>query len=126
MPRRKEIHNCIGTDLYSIQIYDPLFFNNFNPNTEFEIWATIEVTDFETVPEEMEPYTLKGGLYAIFLYRGAASAATPTFQYILGTWLPNSVYSLDDRPHFEVMGEKYRNDDPTSEEEIWTPIKHKG
>ena len=125
MPRRKEIHNCIGTDLYSIQIYDPLFFNNFNPNTEFEIWATIEVTDFETVPEEMEPYTLKGGLYAIFLYRGAASAATPTFQYILGTWLPNSVYSLDDRPHIEILSEKYKNEDPSSEEEIWIPIKPK-
>jgi AraC family transcriptional regulator len=126
MPSRKEIHNCIGTDLYSIQIYDPLFFNNFNPNTEFEKWATIEVMDFDKVPEEMESFTLPGGMYAVFLYRGAASATAPTFQYILGTWLPSSVYSLDDRPHFEVMGEKYRNEDPTSEEEIWIPIKPNG
>ena len=41
MPRRKEIQNNYGTELYSIQIYAPLFFNNFNPNTEFEKWATI-------------------------------------------------------------------------------------
>jgi AraC family transcriptional regulator len=29
---------------------------------------------------------------------------------------------LDDRPHFEVLGEKYKNNDPTSEKEIWIPI----
>jgi AraC family transcriptional regulator len=125
MPRRNKIHDCIGTDLFSVQIYDPLFFENFNPDKEFEKWATIEVSTFETVPEGMEPFILKGGLYAVFLYRGAASAATPTFQYILGTWLPNSVYSLDDRPHFEILGEKHKNEDPTSEEEIWVPIKPK-
>jgi AraC family transcriptional regulator len=39
------------------------------------------------------------------------------------TWLPDSEYRLDVRPHFEVLGEKYKNDDPESEEEIWIPIK---
>ncbi len=126
MPRRKEIHDPVGTELYSIQLFDPLFFEHFNPNKEFEKWATIEVTDFDTVPEEMETFILKSGLYAVFLYRGAASAAAPTFQYILGTWLPNSAYSLDDRPHFEILGKKYKNEDVTSEEEIWIPIKPKG
>jgi AraC family transcriptional regulator len=123
MPRRKEIHNCIGTDLYSIQIYDPLFFEDFNPDKEFEKWATIEVSTFEKLPEDMEPITLNGGLYAVFLYRGSASGAARTFEYILGTWLPNSLFSLDDRPHFEILGEKYKNEDPNSEEEIWIPIK---
>jgi len=123
MPKKKQILNCIGTNLYSIQIYEPLFFENFNPDKKFEKWAAVEVTDFDTVPQEMETFILKSGLYAVFLYRGTASAAVPTFQYILGTWLPNSIYSLDDRPHFEILGEKYKNEDPTSEEEIWIPIK---
>jgi AraC family transcriptional regulator len=39
--------------------------------------------------------------------------------------LPNSNYHLDDRPHFEILGEKYKNADPGSEEEIWIPIKAK-
>lgn len=30
------------------------------------------------------------------------------------------------QPHFEVLGEKYKDNDPTSEEEIWIPIKAKG
>ena len=126
MPKRKEIKNIIGTELYSIQIYEPLFFDNFDPKKEFEKWATMEVTDFNTVPDGMETFILQSGLYAVFLYRGAASAAAPIFQYILETWLPNSEYTLDDRPHFEILGEKYKNEDPTSEEEIWIPIKPKG
>ena len=126
MPKRKEIKNIIGTELYSIQIYEPLFFDNFDPKKEFEKWATMEVTDFNIVPDGMETFILQSGLYAVFLYRGAASAAAPVFQYILGTWLPNSEYTLDDRPHFEILGEKYKNEDPTSEEEIWIPIKPKG
>jgi AraC family transcriptional regulator len=34
-------------------------------------------------------------------------------------------YELDDRPHFEILGDKYKNNDPNSEEEIWIPIKLK-
>ena len=45
------------------------------------------------------------------------------FSNINGTWIAKSDYNLDDRPHFEVLGEKYINAD--SEEEIWIPIKKK-
>jgi len=123
MPRRKEIKNNIGTELYSMQMYAPLFFENFNPNATFEKWAAIQVTAFDAVPDGMETFTLESGLYAVFLYKGAANDAAKTFQYILGTWLPNSAYTLDNRPHFEILGEKYKNDDPNSEEEIWIPVK---
>ena len=125
MSQWNEIKNSIGNALYSIQVYDPLYFVNFNPNTEFEKWATIEVTDFYSVPEEMETFILPSGLYAVFLHKGAASEGPKTFQHIYGTWLPNSEYSLDDTPHFEKLGDKYKNDDPNSEEEIWIPIKLK-
>jgi AraC family transcriptional regulator len=124
MPRRKEIQNCIGTDLYSMQVYDPLHFTTFDPNNLFEKWATIEVTDFDTIPDEMETFTLPSGLYAVFFYKGS-NTDTQIFQYIFGTWLPNSEYVLDNRPHFEILGEKYKNNDPNSEEEIWIPIKEK-
>lgn len=125
MPGRKEIQNNIGMEVYSIQIYAPLFFENFNPNAAFEKWAAIEVAGFDIIPNDMETFTLPGGLYAVFIYQGAASAAANLFQYILGDWLPNSEYTLDNRPHFEILGEKYKNNDPDSEEEIWIPIKPK-
>jgi AraC family transcriptional regulator len=125
MPGRKEIKNNIGTDLYSMQIYQSYFFDRFDPNTEFEKWAAIEVTDFNSVPNEMETFILKKGLYAVFHYKGNPSAAASIFQYIIGTWLQNSDYLLDDRPHFEILGEKYKQEDASSEEEIWIPVKPK-
>jgi AraC family transcriptional regulator len=125
MPRRKEIANNVGTELYSMQIYPPLFFSSFNPDAEFEKWAAIEVKDFDQVPEGMETFILKEGLYAVFLYRGAASAAAGTFREILGDWLPKSAYILDDRPHFEILGNKYKNESPDSEEELWIPVRPK-
>ncbi len=63
-------------------------------------------------------------VYAVFDYKGL-NTDDSIFRYIFGTWLPNSDYDLDDRPHFEVLGKKYRNNDPASEEEIWIPIKEK-
>jgi AraC family transcriptional regulator len=125
MQNRKEITNNIGTDLYSMQIYAPLFFQNFDPNAEFEKLALTEVSDFDHIPDGMETFTLNSGLYAVFLYKGDASNAAETFQYILGTWLPASDYMLDTRPHFEILGDKYKKGDPNSEEEIWIPVRLK-
>ncbi len=123
MPSRREIKNNIGSDLYSVEVYEPLYFKNFNPEKEFDKWAVVEVTDFETVPEDMETLISPRGLYAVFLHKGAASKGPETYQYIFGTWLPASDFLLDNRPHFAVMGEKYKNDDPDSEEEVWIPVK---
>lgn len=123
-PERSRISNNLTTDLISLQVYKPGHFANFNPAAEFEKWATVEVSDFDNVPEQMETFILPEGLYAVFHYKGS-STDTRIFQYIFGTWLPTSEYVLDDRPHFEVLGEKYKNNDPTSEEEIWIPVKQK-
>ena len=125
MPLRKEIHNVVNTDLFSLQIYPPGFFDSFNPTVTFEKWAAVEVADLNSVPSDLLTLNLPGGLYAIFLYKGLSTAAAKTFQFIFGTWIPNSTYLLDNRPHFEILGEKYKIDDPNSEEEIWIPIKSK-
>jgi AraC family transcriptional regulator len=123
--QRKEIRNTIGSELYSMQIYSQFFFDKFDPDKEFEKWAAVEVTDFNSVPDDMQTFTLKTGLYAVFIYRGASNSAAETFRYIFETWLPSSDYILDDRPHFEILGERYKNNSPDSEEELWIPIKPK-
>lgn len=124
MLKRKEITNNLTNDFISMAIYTPTHFTDFKPTNDFEKWAAVEVTDFEDVPNEMETFTLKAGLYAVFDYKGL-STDNSIFQYIFGVWLPNSVYLLDDRPHFEVLGDKYKNADSDSEEEIWIPIRMK-
>jgi AraC family transcriptional regulator len=123
-PRRKEINNNLTNDLISLVIYEPNHFTDFKPTNEFERWAAVEVSTFDYVPTEMETIILQSGLYAVFDYKGL-NTDNSIFQYILGTWLPTSDYELDNRPHFEVLGDKYKNNDPTSEEEIWIPIKTK-
>lgn len=123
MPRRKEIAYTISNDMYSLQVYNENFFSQFNPATEFKKWALIEVTDFNTVPEGMETFDLEGGMYAVFYYKGNPANAARVFGYIMKEWLPQSGYVLDNRPHFEVLGEKYKNGSDESEEEIWIPIR---
>jgi AraC family transcriptional regulator len=123
MIRRKEIKNTIGPDLFNLKFYDPHYFDRFNPDAEFEKMAAVEVTDMEAIPDGMESITIPCGLYAVFTYKGASSEGAKAFQYIFGTWLPESEYDLDDRPHFDLLGEKYNMDDPESEEELWIPIK---
>lgn len=125
MPRRKAIKNGVSEALYSIEVYAPDFFNAFSPTADFDKWAAVEVSLVETVPEGMEVIAIPSGLYAVFIHKGPVSLGPKTYEYVLGTWLPNSAYILDSRPHFAVMGEKYKNNDPESEEELWFPIAPK-
>lgn len=126
MPRRAEIPNLLNQDLLSLQLYGPAFsFAQFDPQQPFEKWAAVEVSGFKNVPLGLETLEIPGGLYAVFRHVGAAATGPQTFSYIFGNWLPASAYQLDNRPHFEVLGSKYKNDSPDSEEEIWIPIKPK-
>lgn len=126
MTARKHIRNPLGTQLFSMQVYaHSLDFKDFNQDIEFEKWAATEVSSFDEIPADMKPYTLAGGLYAVFIHKGLPSDFPETFQFIYNSWLPSSGYVVDKREHFEILGDKYKNNDPTSEEEVWVPIKPK-
>jgi len=122
MPRRMEISDTIGTELYSIEVYPDAFFDTFNPASSFEKWATVEVSETFDVPADMEILTIPSGLYAVFTHYGPAANGPETYRYIFTEWLPASGYRVAQRPHFAVMGEKYKSDSADSEEEIWIPI----
>ncbi len=123
MPQRRLLKNTTNNDLYSLQLYPPGFFGHFDPGANFTKWAAMEVSSIKDIPGGMESFTLCAGLYAVFSYKGAASEAPAAFDYILGTWLPSSGFVLDDRPHFEILGEHFSNDSALSEEEIWIPVR---
>ena len=124
MPLRHSISNRVGNNLISMQVYDAGYnFTQFNRNALFNKWAAAEVSNLDAIPEGMEIFTLPEGLYAVFIYKGNPINAGPFFQYIFTEWLPNSEYVLDARPHFEVLGARYKNNDDSSEEEVWIPIK---
>ncbi|MEM1258055.1 MAG: GyrI-like domain-containing protein [Bacteroidota bacterium] len=123
-PRIRDVQNRIWEDKISLQIYPPNYYANFSPATEFKKWALVEVHSFEHIPDGLQPFELEGGLYAVFDHKGSSNDSS-IFQYIFSEWLPNSKYVVDDRPHFEVLGANYKNNDPNSEEEIWIPVREK-
>lgn len=114
-----------GTDYFSLQEYDVNYFSNFNPQTKFTKWALMEIFEVGNHPKEMISYNLIGGLYAVFDFKGDFSLAAKVFNFIFMDWLPKSDFVLDNRPHFERLGDKYENNNPNSEEEIWIPVKMK-
>jgi AraC family transcriptional regulator len=126
MPQRNSIANRVDGNLISMQVYDDNFsFAQFNPNATFYKWAAAEVSSHDTIPDGMEAYTIPAGMYAVFTYKGNPINAGSFFQYIFAEWLPQSKYVLDARPHFEVLGDKYKNNDDGSEEEVWIPVRPK-
>jgi AraC family transcriptional regulator len=80
MPRRNEIKN-INADYISLDIYNDVnFFSPFNPAYEFEKWATVEVANYDSVPEGMETLTVPSSLYAVFLHKGTSEDAQKTYR----------------------------------------------
>ncbi|MCW7488513.1 GyrI-like domain-containing protein [Leptospira meyeri] len=123
VPSIGSIQNRVSKEMISLSVYPIDYFQNFNPNRIFTKWAGVEVFSLTDLSEGMEVLEIPAGLYSVFLYKGLASEAGPFFQWIFREWFPNSGYDLDNRPHFEILGEKYKNDDPSSEELVYIPIK---
>lgn len=121
VPRLSQISNRTSPDLISLRYFDgiPVFGPEANP--AFTYWGGVEVAAPNKGFEHLEIPT---GTYAVFHYKGLSSDST-IWRYIYSRWLPNSEWALDDRPHFERLGSKYKNDDPTSEEDIYIPIRPK-
>ena len=122
MPERNRISHTVGTELYSIQLYDRLYFQQFDVSSEFIKWAGVEVTQVQEDINGMDVLTIPAGLYAVFEHKGGPATAPQTFQYIFTKWLPVSGFHLDHRPHFEVLEPLYNNNDPESLEDIFIPI----
>ena len=123
--KQKEQINAVSSDIYEVIIYNKNYFKKFNPSNNFEKWVTLEVFDSESVPEGMNVLILEKELYAVFNYRGTMKDFGSFMNYIFTEWLPQSNYELDNRPHFQILGNKYKHNQPDSEEEVWIPIKTK-
>lgn len=123
MPERTRITGSLPTELFSVKVY-PEKAKLEDPNQLFQKWACVAVSDFENCPTGFQQLILENGLYAVFNYKGL-STDTRIFEYIFRDWFPDPGYVLAHRPHFEILGAKYRNNDPESEEEIWIPVSRK-
>lgn len=127
--RKQEILHNTDNGLFGVSGYnlsrgfDP---KKFSATSMIEKWATVEVSDDSNIPEDMALYNLTGGKYAKFIHLGGKKNIQMSFEYIYSVWLPNSIYDLDNRDHFEHYPKGYKGpDNPDSELSIYIPIKLK-
>lgn len=122
LPKLNSISNRLDNNLISMSIYPSDYFQSFNPSNRFMKWAGVEVSEDSNLSDGLEIIKIPKGSYVQFLYQGLPSQAGPFYQSIFQEWFPRSGYRLDQRPHFEVLGDKYKNNDPSSEEMIYIPV----
>ncbi|XLS28798.1 GyrI-like domain-containing protein [Flavobacteriaceae bacterium M23B6Z8] len=124
MPRKNEIENPLNSSFLSIQVYPEGFdITDFTPETEFTTRAGIEIKKVSAIPEGMELFIIPEGTYAVFEHRGSTKEFHKTASFIFEEWLPASDYDLDDRPHFELLDDRYLGPDHSdSIEDIYIPI----
>ncbi len=125
MPLKPPSHELESADMYSVEVYPNDYFLNFSPQKTFNKWAAFPALPNVKYSEELSKLEIPAGLYACFHYIGSSANAQALYQYIFNQWLPASGYQLDQRPHFALMGAKYQNNHPDSEEDIWIPIKNR-
>lgn len=125
MPQRKQIQLPADDNLYSVAVYPEDFFEGMQPGKLFERRAAVCMNEATVLLPDMEEWIIPGGLYAVFRHVGAHTDMS-TIDYIFREWLPqNGFYALDARPHFEILGAKYKQGDPASEEDIYIPVRKK-
>ncbi|SHG66406.1 GyrI-like domain-containing protein [Winogradskyella jejuensis] len=123
MPRLGEISNRKDNYTLSLQNYKHFDFSKFNPTETFEKWIGVEVLNLDDVPQGMQTLTINTGKYLIIDFKGSIPDFIKIWQYIHSTWLPNSEFKLDNRPHFERLPPSYSPMNEVNAEEIWIPIK---
>jgi len=120
-PMVEEIEHKKDELFYAIQVYTNDHFETFDPEKLFEVWAGVAVADFNVLPNPFLCLVIPAGKYAVFTLVGQDIGGL--YSKIIGEWIPNSSYAIANRPHFQVMGDQYKNNQPDSEEEVWFPIQ---
>jgi predicted transcriptional regulator YdeE/nitroreductase len=115
-PRVYAIKNMVGDHVaYGISA------NMDRETGEFDYIAGFGVTSAEDVPEGMIAFEIPSAWYAIF------STTLPkigeTFQKAYQTWLPQAGCEPTGGPELEVYDERFNVQDPTSEFDLYVPIK---
>ncbi|MGJ8549521.1 GyrI-like domain-containing protein [Winogradskyella wichelsiae] len=119
MPIKKEINNINPKEFIAVQQFPKE--TTIENIVDYTIWACVEVSHFKDIPKGMSSFVIPAGEYAVFLQKGMD--ASKTYQSIMTQWLPKSGYAIDNRPHFQIMGETYKNGSPDSEEDFYIPIQ---
>ena len=97
-PNVNQIRNREGCDAFGI--YEE--YHESKNSVGFSYICSVQVSDFDHVPEGMISRTIPEHLYAVFRHKGSMSFLPETLKYIWGSWLPKSNYEYVEKPDFEL------------------------
>ena len=114
-------------NMYSVSDYGTSIIDgSFSPALEYQKWACAEEHPELMKLAGVHTLVIPAGLYATLEHHGEARMIGNTIGKFYSQWLPDSDYVLDERLHFELMGERYLgHENPNSVEELFIPVKHK-
>ncbi len=116
-----QITNRVGDDAFGI--YEEYY--ECENSVGFSYICSVEVTDFDHVPEGMITRTIPEHLYAVFRHQGLVSYLPETLKYIWGSWLPKSDYEYQETPDFELYTQGTQPDDPDKILFLYIPVSAK-
>ncbi|HZG55283.1 AraC family transcriptional regulator [Paenibacillus sp.] len=125
-----------GGMAFGVELYEPGMEGRAGA---FTYVACIETDGEGIAPEGMVALTIPGGRYAAATHIGSTERLQETFDYVYGVWLPESGERARAWPaaggangtfptgrcgfDVEAYDDRYRENDPTSELEIWVPLE---
>ncbi|VVN05875.1 GyrI-like domain-containing protein [Pseudomonas fluorescens] len=96
---------------------------NFDGKGGFDYIAGVEISKLDDLPEQYRWVEVQPQLYAVFEHKGPLDTLPRLFQYIFGTWQPQSGHEVLDAPELERYSEDFNPKLNTGKLEIWIPIK---
>lgn len=92
-------------------------------NIELVHLCAFEVNDLNDIPEGMIGKRIPQGRYAKFVHMGPSNRSYETFNYIYGTWLPNTESNMRSFDYYTVHESKNAQPKISSPTEIFIPLK---
>ncbi len=121
MPLRGRSKNFAEDPVYDIQLYPADYFSAFSPMKTFIKWAALNTTDSTNTIESLQKLQVSGGRYLCFSMEGREPS--DFFTQLYNSWFPQSVYELDNRPHFDKMWPDKTKRGNILKQEVYIPIK---
>lgn len=106
---------------FGVEIYGP----EFQTEHQWTYFPSVQVSQFDDVPALLFAKTLPSATYAVFTAKGGIPKLGDTFMYAYMTWLPTSAYEVAFPFDFEYYDERFKDNDPDSEVDIYIPVKPK-
>jgi AraC family transcriptional regulator len=96
---------------------------NADDSGNFDYLCGVEVSDFSSVPAELNRMRVPAQHYAVFTHREHIAAIRRTWNTIWNAWLPTSGHTPADAPNFERYSEQFNPVTGMGGLEIWLPLK---